>query len=87
MGSWNWNDWQIESDGHLGSKKECEGFRLVANGRSEGFVTVDYKRRGFRFGLASFGAFEKESGKYVGMGWRDRLVEDAKYALFKTCFG
>lgn len=46
-----------------------------------GFVTVDFKARGFRYGQAFLpGPLDSEK-EYVGKGWRERLINDARRAL------
>lgn len=40
------------------------------------FVTVDFRRRGFRGGFSTHGAMHSQS-VYTGRGWSQRLVADA----------
>ena len=44
-----------------------------------GYITVDFRRRGYRLGLVSIGIV----GEYRGAGWRERLLDDAIRAMDK----
>jgi len=49
-----------------------------------GYVTVDFKSRGFRGGIQSHGPFVHTGKQYTGRKWRDRLVADAVEYLQKA---
>lgn len=56
---------------------ENEGDRLIiATPAPRGWVTVDFKQRGWSLGITSV-----RRGDYAGRGWRRTLVRDAVHAL------
>lgn len=56
------------------------GDHLVVRAGHLGYVTLDFKRRGFRLGVSISGPTVGDA-TYTGAGWRDRLVADAVTAL------
>lgn len=53
-----------------------ENLRVFSAPEMAGHVTVDYEKRGWRFGISYYG-LTRPSKKYVGRGWRERIEEDA----------
>lgn len=49
--------------------------------KKQGFVTIDFKRRGFGLGFG-FGEVRRiPDMKYKGVGWRERMTKDAQDEL------
>lgn len=67
--------WTREASGHF------EVYGLKVGDIHAGFVTVDFRERGFRYGQTSLPGPMDSDKKYVGRGWRERLINDARVAL------
>lgn len=52
----------------------------VIHRKPYGLVTIDWTKRGFRSGVSSTGRLTS-TAKYMGRGWRQRLVADAVQSL------
>ena len=65
-----------------GTSQNHEVYGLTVGDSHVGFVTVDLKNRGFRFGMhMTEGPMDSGSRAFIGRGWRERLIETAKTAL------
>lgn len=68
-------EWSREASGNF------EVYGLKVGTTHVGFVTLDFRGRGFRLGRSTMpGPLDSEK-KYVGKGWRERLVNDARTTL------
>lgn len=56
------------------------GCRVFAAPDGAGYVTVDYKARGFRIGIVRHGKLDSRLD-YSGRGWANRLETDAQKTL------
>ncbi len=60
--------------------KDYEVFRLEIDGRCEGYVTVDFAARGFRYGICTLGPLDNTES-FSGRGWKEQIVKAAQLAL------
>jgi len=69
-----------------GTSQNHEAYGLTIGEKHAGFVTVDLKNRGFRFGMnMTDGPMASGNRAFIGRGWRERLIETAKTALENSC--
>lgn len=75
--------WEIHADGY-GRDADV----VQSPGPIRYMATIDWKRRGFRGGMTTYGDLLGDATRYKGLGWQQRLVDDVVAwlrALQETC--